>query len=323
VAVPAAPVLVSPLDRATGVALTPTLSWRAVTGATSYQVQVATSATFATTVVDRSGITGTSQGVTGLAGNTTYSWRVRASNAGGAGAWSVVRSFTTVGAAVTRTISGRLTTSSQQFPDNGPYYVLHEVTLVTGQRLELRMQTGVNISFDGVYDIEEEAYLEGNHGGFKARSDTLLIPHDGRYWIVISGDRAGVTGAYTFVATATPGPLDIGPAAKPITIETDRLGEVARRVDDFLLPNFPNPFNAETTIGYEVPEVAKVRVVVYDLGGRQVRVLAEGYQEPGRREVAWDGQDGEGREVASGVYFYRLEIVGRGVVETRQMLLLR
>jgi hypothetical protein len=93
---PAAPTLSSPINGATGVVTNPTLSWNASTGATSYGLQVSTSSSFTTTVVNQTGITSTSYPVSGLAGNTTYYWRVNATNAGGTGAWSSpVWSFTT------------------------------------------------------------------------------------------------------------------------------------------------------------------------------------------------------------------------------------
>jgi hypothetical protein len=87
--------------------------------------------------------------------------------------------------------------------------------------------------------------------------------------------------------------------------------------------NTPNPFNAETTIRFDLPDGSEVRLIVYDLAGRKVRTLVQNYQEPGRHTVGWDGRDEEGRNVASGVYLYRLEVLGRGVVETKRMLLMR
>jgi subtilisin family serine protease len=93
---PAAPVLLSPADGATGVSTSPTLSWNASVGASSYGVQVSTSPTFSPLVVDRTGITTTSTTVTGLAANTVYYWRANATNAGGTSAWSATWSFTTV-----------------------------------------------------------------------------------------------------------------------------------------------------------------------------------------------------------------------------------
>ena len=94
-AIPPVPVLSAPANGATGVSTSPTLSWAASAGATSYRVQVSTSSTFATLFLDRPGVTTTSTSVTGLAETTVYYWRVSASNAGGSSAFSAARSFTT------------------------------------------------------------------------------------------------------------------------------------------------------------------------------------------------------------------------------------
>jgi regulation of enolase protein 1 (concanavalin A-like superfamily) len=93
--VPSAPTLSSPSNGATGVATNPTLSWNASSGATSYGLQLSTSSSFSTTTVNRTGVTTTSSAVSGLGNNTTYYWRVNATNAGGTSGWSSTRSFTT------------------------------------------------------------------------------------------------------------------------------------------------------------------------------------------------------------------------------------
>ncbi len=92
---PAVPVLSSPAANATNQSLTPTLSWAASTGASSYNLQVSTSSTFATTLVDLNGLTATSRALTGLSNSTVYYWRVSATNTAGTSAWSAARSFTT------------------------------------------------------------------------------------------------------------------------------------------------------------------------------------------------------------------------------------
>lgn len=92
---PAAVLLASPVNAATGISLTPTLAWNTVAGAASYQIQVSLSSTFGTTTIDQSGLTGTSFTAPSLSGSTTYYWRVRAINLSGAGPWSSTRSFTT------------------------------------------------------------------------------------------------------------------------------------------------------------------------------------------------------------------------------------
>ncbi|HYW68666.1 MAG TPA: M14 family zinc carboxypeptidase [bacterium] len=73
-----------------------------------------------------------------------------------------------------------------------------------------------------------------------------------------------------------------------------------------LRPAQPNPFGAETTLAFEMPVAADVTLAVYSVDGRLVRTLVEGHAGPGPVEVSWDGLDGQGRRVGSGLYFVRL-----------------
>jgi hypothetical protein len=88
-----------------------------------------------------------------------------------------------------------------------------------------------------------------------------------------------------------------------------------------LYQNVPNPFNPSTAIAFDVPKRAKVKLVIYDVSGRLVRKLVDREVEPGRKSVSWDGRDFSGRNVASGIYFYRLETPTFS--ESKKMILLR
>ena len=82
--------------------------------------------------------------------------------------------------------------------------------------------------------------------------------------------------------------------------------------ETMLLPNYPNPFNPETWIPYQLTHDAHVKLTIYDANGALVRLLDVGHQPPGfytdrGRAVYWDGRNERGESVASGVYFYRLE----------------
>jgi len=85
--------------------------------------------------------------------------------------------------------------------------------------------------------------------------------------------------------------------------------------------NYPNPFNPTTTIGYYLPKPAVVSVDVYDVAGSRLATLVEGRQEAGPHAVEWQGIDGFGNPVSSGVYFYRLK--AGSTVLTRKMILMR
>jgi flagellar hook assembly protein FlgD len=86
-----------------------------------------------------------------------------------------------------------------------------------------------------------------------------------------------------------------------------------------LSQNVPNPFNPSTTLRFGLPEAGQVRLAVYDVTGALVRTLVDGHVDAGMREVAWDGTDAAGREVASGVYVYRLT-AKQGMVTKRMVL---
>jgi len=89
-----------------------------------------------------------------------------------------------------------------------------------------------------------------------------------------------------------------------------------------LYQNVPNPFNPTTTIAYDVPAGGShVVIEVFDVNGRQVSTLIDEPQLEGRRSVSWHGVDESGRELPSGVYFYRM--TAGEYAETRKMLLLK
>jgi hypothetical protein len=121
-------------------------------------------------------------------------------------------------------------------------------------------------------------------------------------------DQEVVLDTFTFV------PED-GPAStvRPVAAATEpnaRLG-LAR----------PNPFNPTTTIAYSLALAGDAELVVYDVTGRRVRTLVDGFVTAGDHEVRWDGRDDGGEVVSSGVYFYRLR--AGDVVETQRMVLLK
>jgi hypothetical protein len=91
--------------------------------------------------------------------------------------------------------------------------------------------------------------------------------------------------------------------------------------DYFLSQNYPNPFNPETVIEFGLPKASRTRLEIYDVQGRLVRRLVNGDLAAGIHTVRWDGTDGSGRRVASGVYFYRLE--AGSFLQKKQMTLVK
>ena len=83
-----------------------------------------------------------------------------------------------------------------------------------------------------------------------------------------------------------------------------------------LLPNYPNPFNPQTIIRYQLPRPTAVRLTIYDALGREVALLVDTTQPTGSHETIFEAGD-----LPSGVYLYRLETSES--VQTRRMLLVR
>ena len=84
--------------------------------------------------------------------------------------------------------------------------------------------------------------------------------------------------------------------------------------------NFPNPLASTTAIAYRLPEAAQVTLAVYDVAGRRVRTLVRERQAAGPHEVEWDGCDGAGRPLPSGLYLYRIEAGARQQARTLTLL---
>jgi len=85
--------------------------------------------------------------------------------------------------------------------------------------------------------------------------------------------------------------------------------------------NYPNPFNPETKIKYALPTVVRVKIVVYNLMGQKIRILADEQQNAGYHNVVWDGRNDSGNHVTSGVYLVRME--ADNFIAVRKMILVR
>jgi subtilisin family serine protease len=135
-------------------------------------------------------------------------------------------------------------------------------------------------------------------------SDSLFIRFRLKSDAATEGD-----GWYLDDLRLAPTPLAVNPDLPP------------RPVAFTLAQNYPNPFNPSTVIEFELTLPVRVRMTVYNVAGRRVRIAFEGVLEPGRHRTSWDGTDDAGRELPSGVYLYRHE-TDRGT-QTRKMLLVR
>lgn len=88
-----------------------------------------------------------------------------------------------------------------------------------------------------------------------------------------------------------------------------------------LFQSYPNPFNNTTAIKYRLQKTADVSLVIYNVLGQKVRTLVEEEKQRGAVTVIWDGKDEQGKDLSSGIYFYRL--TAGEVSQTRKMVLLK
>jgi hypothetical protein len=92
--------------------------------------------------------------------------------------------------------------------------------------------------------------------------------------------------------------------------------------NDISLLNYPNPFNPETTISYQLPADNNVSLSIYNIKGQKVKTLVNALLPAGEHSAIWDGRDSNDNRVSSGIYFYQLNINGK-TKALRKMLLLK
>lgn len=111
--------------------------------------------------------------------------------------------------------------------------------------------------------------------------------------------------------------LTIIKAPKATSVE----GERTLLPNDFSIANYPNPFNPSTKISFTLPQRSSVKLLVYDLLGRNVGTLVDGEKEKGVHTVDWPGKDERGNNLVSGMYIAQLR-AGK-LIRTTKMILLR
>ena len=86
-----------------------------------------------------------------------------------------------------------------------------------------------------------------------------------------------------------------------------------------LLQNYPNPFNPSTSIEFSLPFNSEVRLIVYNLLGQVVTELVNEEISAGNHSVVWKGTDGNGIQVSSGIYLYKMQATGTNGKEFQQI----
>jgi len=166
------------------------------------------------------------------------------------------------------------------------------------------------------------AFPVGSKAWVAGESTVACSPDHGASWVLertepFSGGLAAISfsdSANGWMVTNRGEILRYHDRSVTVAVPLERGGELP--VQALLQQNYPNPFNPSTTIKYKLPKSSEVRLSVYDMLGREVSVLVNEKRNAGVHEVKFDGSN-----LASGVYFYRLQ--AGDFVQTRKLLLLR
>jgi hypothetical protein len=185
--------------------------------------------------------------------------------------------------------------------------------------LAAELPPGVSVTVEAGADLagDFEFFLanidrRGLDTGLAVLGADAVLPVTGELLRVTTSTEADLTGAFVRARDTQNESLAVNLSAEPIQALPD-----AYR----LAGNYPNPFNPQTTIAFDLPEAQRVRLVIYDLKGRLVEELISEPMEAGSHSVVWSGTDRSGRRVASGVYFYRIQ--AGPLQDTRRMMLVK
>lgn len=175
--------------------------------------------------------------------------------------------------------------------------------------LKWRTQTEVNNLGFTVYRSERKdgKFVKINSKLIKGQG-TTATPHD--YSFTDETAKLGQTYYYYIEDTDYSGEVNKSNILK-VTVGQEKKVELLPK-ETRLLPNFPNPFNPETWIPYELSKDAEVLIRIYSVNGELIRQLDLGMQKAGsyvtkKNAVYWDGKDKFGEPVSSGLYFYILK----------------
>jgi hypothetical protein len=152
-------------------------------------------------------------------------------------------------------------------------------------------------------------------------------------YIVPKGKYSGINVPKEFISVTKSAPKDdvtvyyteveyaVMICPKPTAVEEEEEEGSVTPKDFELYQSYPNPFNNQTIIKYDLLKSCQVTLTIYNILGQEVKILVNQRQEAGPKTVSWDGKDEKGRDLASGIYFYQLK--AGEVTQTKRMVLLK
>ena len=333
------PALLFPQNGETGVSLNPTLNWGASEGASSYRLQVSTDFQFSVLILDES-ITSTSFTVSDLSNNTTYYWRVSATNDKGTSQWSKVLKFTTLveeGACDALSCTGPAIFPTSENGKLGEIISgLDGDTVFIDIRVKESTQEIDAFGFVVQVDPGKLFFVEALAGdlttdfvAIDAQENPLgsgTITCGGFGTTPIPANSEGVLIRLTFEVTCAESDttvvtvanlvddvaeflgccnfLECQPIPNPVSVEST---DITEPMEYSLGQNYPNPFNPETDIYYQLPKTEHVTLKIFNTLGQEIRILVNEQKPAGYFSVRWEGKDKNGQQVPSGVYIYQIQ----------------
>jgi hypothetical protein len=181
---------------------------------------------------------------------------------------------------------------------------------------DVPLDSGYNyeISFQADADKEKPIAIEFQQNG----GDWLV-----HYWMDITVTQYGLYGPYVFncLVNDPTAQFKFCFGANDYDIFLDDVKMIRTSMTDVqnrdvsstpegyqLYQNFPNPFNMETTLEYELPQTSQVMLNIFNLQGQKIRTLIQGQERAGRHAANWDGRNDDGSIVSTGIYIYQLQI---------------
>ncbi len=204
---------------------------------------------------------------------------------------------------------------------HGPAFSNRPTIVDRGENLEVSMAILSNtvLPADSLF-----VYYQVGAGGAFSRASMTATTVAGHYSATIpKSAQSTYPRGYVSAYSPSTGTLT-SPYNAPDSLFVFSMADTSGRgsvVSSFVLqPNYPNPFNAGTTISYDAPYSARTQLTIYTLLGQRVVTLFDGDAAQGRNVVFWDGRDGSGARVPSGVYVSRLSSP-QGTQSRRLMIL--
>jgi hypothetical protein len=177
-----------------------------------------------------------------------------------------------------------------------------------GVRLKWRTESEFNNIGFSIYrsEVEGGKYIRIT---FVNSAGNTGMPTD--YQFIDQNTEAGKTYSYYLEDIDIQGEKNKSKTIKVVVVPPAKLVPTPIPKEFRLLQNYPNPFNPETWIPYQLPSDAQVRIHIYNIQGKLVRIMDLGKKATGvyiskDKAAYWDGRDSVGERVSSGIYFYWL-----------------